>query len=91
MGPITLQNWNHCGLQTKHLRAFVGIGAVPGQESPSLIYCVTLGDNDFSEIQQWDFNTLEQALEFINGRYGEWDFYDLGQGEGGGCGSCSAH
>ena len=91
MGSITFENWNHCGLKTLKLRAFIGMGAVPGSSSPGLIYCVTLSDPDFKEIDQTDFGTLEQALTFINDRYGEWDFYDLRKSEGGGCGSCSAH
>ena len=87
---VTSQNWNHCGFKTRQLRAFVGMGAVPGTKNPSVIYSVTVGDEDFREIYQQDFDALDKALDFINGRYGEWDFYDLGQ-SGGGCGSCSAH
>ena len=90
MDCITPRNWSYCGLRTRQLRAFVGMGAVPGQDSPDIIYCVTVGNEDFQEIHQRDFDTLEQALAFINARYGEWEFYDLRQSEGG-CGSCSAH
>ena len=89
---ITPENWNYCGLRTRQLRAFVAMGAVPGGDSapPDVIYCVTVSDEDFQEIHQRDFDTLEKALSFINVRYGEWEFYDLQEG-GGGCGSCSAH
>ena len=91
MNAITTENWNHCGLKTSKLRVFIGMGAVPGPKSPDLIYCVTVSDGDFQEIHQTDFDTMDRALAFINTRYEKWDFYDLRQGEGGGCGSCSAH
>ena len=93
MDGITLENWGHCGLKSRQLRAFVGMGAIPRGESAdsALVYCVTVGDEDFQEIHQKDFDTLEGAVAFINARYGDWEFYDLGEKSDGGCGSCSAH
>ena len=91
MEQVTDKNWNHCGRKSRQLRAFIGMGALPSEEGPRLLYSIIVSDEEFCEIHQRDCDSLVEALEILNHRYGEWDFYDLQREGGGGCGSCSAH
>ena len=91
MEQITIQNWKHCGVKSGSLKAFIGIGAVPGNPPP-LVYSVTLEDQDFREVYQYDFNNLKDALSCLNNKYGHWEFYDMSKNQSKeGCDSCQAH
>lgn len=90
MEAISLENWAHCGYSSEKLRAVISLTAVP-EDCDKVLYSVTLTDLDDVEICQWDFPRLEGAVDFINEKYGGWDFYDTGAKSGSGCDTCHAH
>ncbi len=95
MQRVGQENWTHTGYKSIDLQALITIGAKPGEDTsaePIIQYFVTLLDLDLNEVFQQGFNELEEALEFINERYGHWDFADREKSsKTSGCDSCAAH
>ena len=91
---MTKENWNYCFYKTKDLKAFISMGAHPidyPDEEIRLIYYVTLSDFLHKEVFQKEFLYLNSAIEFIQKKYGHWEFESLKQSKKTGCESCSAH
>ena len=94
MNNVTEDNWTYCHFKSLQLKAFISFGADPSNVSdgePALIYFVTLTDHDDAEVFQSDFDELNEACDFLNEKYGHWDFIDAEvDNGGGGCGTCAA-
>lgn len=90
---ITQDNWSSTHFVCDPLRAFVSLGAAPGNnDEVEFQYLVTVTDKDFCEVFQSTHHTLEEALLVLNEKYGHWQIHDAGQKLGGdGCSSCAAH
>ncbi len=92
---VNKDNWNHTFYNNNQLKAFISIGAnVDEKEAyePQIIYFVTVTDmEDQKQYFQRQFCDLNSALEFLQNRYGLWNFKDLKSNNLGGCSSCSAH
>jgi hypothetical protein len=86
---LTQDNWTFCQYKSLKSKAFISLGAEPGQDILFFITCIDLKDDQ--ELFQKTFINLKDALSEINRRYGHWHFEDLRQSEDQGCGSCSAH
>ncbi|MBT3584179.1 MAG: hypothetical protein HN509_04695 [Halobacteriovoraceae bacterium] len=82
---LSCDNWTFCHFKSLQLKAFICIGGEPDTDHP--IYSVTTTDEDEQEFFQKDFDQLQSAVEFINGRYGAWEFVDAQNKSG--CDSCS--
>ncbi|MCY4523923.1 MAG: hypothetical protein OXB84_04210 [Halobacteriovoraceae bacterium] len=92
---ITTENWNYCFYKTKDLKAFISLGAIP-EDHPDkddlLVYHVTLSDLSHKEIYQKEFILLDDAIGFIQKKYGNWEFQNLQiQKTDSGCEDCGAH
>ncbi len=100
---ITPDNWTYSVYTLDDLTAQITLGASPNSDQDvQLSYHVTVlkGAPDaqayeIKEVFQASFTQLEQALETINNKYGDWDFIDRlnsdGLSDSSGCGSCAAH
>lgn len=90
---ITTDNWTSSHFFSEPLRAFISLGAAPtSNEGVEFQYLVTLTDKDYQELFQSIHQSLEEALQVLNEKYGEWELRDAGQKSGGdGCDSCAAH
>ena len=87
---ITKENWDFSGYKTKDLQVFITFGADPSNIEECL-YFVTLMNEDFQEIFQKEFRSIDEAINFINKKYSEWEWLDRSGSDAEGCGSCSAH
>ncbi len=91
---ITLGNWNYCHYFTGPLKAMISCGQdfsiieEKGNDA-SLEYYVSVLKEEFTEVFQKSFETLGEAINFINDSYGHWDFKDTSVIETSGCDSCS--
>lgn len=95
MHTLSPSNWNFCSYNSSTIKAFISIGGTPeGEENDQLCYFVNSTSEDFTkQYFQQEFKTIDKALEFINKRYGHWDFVDasIQKDSESGCGSCEAH
>jgi hypothetical protein len=79
---ITSYNWDKSSFESQSLSCFLTYGAEPTQgqvdnlSDISELYSITLTDKEGKEIMQWDYATLELALEDINKKYSHWEFKD---------------
>lgn len=94
MNNITENNWTFCHFKSLQLKAFISFGADPVEDlsaEPALLYFVTLTDHDDAEVFQSDFEKLDLACDFLNEKYGHWEFINAEEDNGGGgCGTCAA-
>jgi hypothetical protein len=94
---INTQNWTFSQYKSSKIRAFISLGGEVGpNEEFQELYLVTTTDEEFTkEFFQKPFRELEKAMEFINNRYGHWDFLNLEKApkssSDSGCSSCAAH
>ena len=72
---INDQNWNYSYFQKSEEKAFVSIGADPGADDILYFVTITKGEH-MEELFSQDFIQLEYALDFINDKYGHWEFID---------------
>lgn len=89
-------NWAYSSYRSEKLQAFISFGGESKEDEDKemiFYYLVTVTNYDFKEIIQQEHIKLEDALAFINERYGHWAFTPsrAEKKEEGGCGSCSAH
>ena len=89
---ITEENWSICQYKSQKLQAFISLCASPSHTENKEFYSVTLTDLEFHEVFQNDFEQLEKAIQFINEKYGHWEFNNLQKsGSDSGCSTCQAH
>ncbi len=92
---VNLKNWNFAHYNSEHFKSFIGmtgdVQEVDGQIRELILYSVTVVDGEDMEVFQRDFSSLKSAIDFINEKYGHWQFNDPTDNSSGGCGSCSAH
>ena len=90
---ISKINWSTSHYFASPLRAFISLGAAPGENNETIIeYNVTVTDSDFIEQSQETYQSLEEALKKINEKYGHWKMIDANEKTAGdGCSSCAAH
>jgi len=96
LNKITRENWTYTYYSTGDLRAFVSLGGRPHPTKPKLVieeFSVTLTQGDeFSELFQNHFESLEEALAVINKRYYSWGHKQLTSPESSAShGGCAAH
>lgn len=96
MEQINAQNCNYSSYTSKNLQVFISFSAAPlkNSEDCQFSYCVTVTNFDFEEVYQKSFTNEEDALQFINQKYGHWEYNATRGGkntDGDGCGSCGAH
>lgn len=68
--------------------SFIGLPDEAGETK--FVYSPTVLDKEEKEVFQRDFDTLEEAIEFINYAYNHWTFIDP-LVKTGGCSTCVAH
>jgi hypothetical protein len=91
---ISTQNWNIAQYQSDNLLAFISIGAGPATEASAveIQYHVTLSNTDYEELFQSSHGSLEEAVETLNLKYGDWKFNSLmKEASDSGCSTCAAH
>ncbi len=94
---INENNWTYTQYQSKPLRAFVSLGAIPVEDINGALevqyqYLVTMTDEDYIELFQSTHLSLNEAIKVINEKYGHWDFNETNsKNSGDGCSSCAAH
>jgi hypothetical protein len=90
---ISKINWSTSHYFASPLRAFISLGAAPGENNQTIVeYNVTVTDSDFVEQSQETFQSLEEALTKINEKYSHWKMIDANEKTtGDGCSSCAAH
>jgi hypothetical protein len=91
---INQENWNYSFFKQNQHKAFISFCAQPieNTEEISVQYAITVTDSDDNEIFQQNYHELKDAVEQINERYQNWDFFNLAErSDGDGCGTCSAH
>ena len=94
---VNSENWSFSQYKSSRIRAFISLGGEPGDENDfQELYLVTTTNEDYTkEFFQKPFYILENALQFLNSRYGHWEFLDLkitpNGTDTGGCGDCAAH
>ncbi|OIQ20724.1 MAG: hypothetical protein BM556_01935 [Bacteriovorax sp. MedPE-SWde] len=86
---LNLTNWNYSYYNSEHFKALISIVGAQNNDEVALMYCPTVLDEEDTEIFQKDFLKLEDAISFINNKYGHWSFIDPTMKDG--CSSCSAH
>ena len=93
MNAIDAKNWNFCLYESLDLKSFIALNAVfVPPDGVKFLYCVTVSEGDRKEIFQKDFEIVEDACRFINGRYSHWKLTNLEDvSHHKGCSSCQAH
>ena len=93
---ISENNFRTCYFAQGDLKAFVSMGAEPHAEIPGEIidlFFATLARDQHGDIEQECFEELQLALNWVNSRFGHWDFTDMAKkvATKSGCSSCVAH
>lgn len=90
MNKLTIKNWNYSHFNSEHFKALISIVGEESEGEVLLKYCPTVLNEEEIEVFQKDFDSLEEAIDFANNKYGHWSFTDPTQKEGG-CSTCEAH
>lgn len=87
---FTVTNWNYCQKIKEGKKIILTMSASPEK---NLFYSAVMVENEYREISSKDFLTLNQACEYLNNEFLDWEFHDLSQTKksDSGCGSCVAH
>lgn len=94
---INENNWTYTQYQAKPLRAFISLGATPVEMPDGTLevqyqYFVTMTDEEYIELYQSSYLSLNEALKSVNERYGHWEINETNsKNAGDGCSSCAAH
>lgn len=91
---MTQQNWSYSFFKHEQNKAFISFCAQPADntEEVTVLYAITVVDGDDNEIFQQSYVMLSEALNQINQRYKQWDYYNLSErSDSNGCATCSAH
>lgn len=94
-------NWMTSYFKNADLKAFIALSAEPifKEDDPSEIatvetlYSLTLTNKDGEELYQESFIHLEEAIDELHSRYGQWQLVEMAKtlNDGDGCSSCAAH
>lgn len=93
-------NWMTSYFKNLDLKAFIALSAEPvfkdsGEEVVAVetLYALTLTNKDGEELFQESFQHLEEAIDELHLRYGEWQLVEMAKtlNDGDGCSSCAAH
>lgn len=94
-------NWMTSYFKHQDLKAFIALSAEPvfknGNEQEVVDietqYALTLTNKDGEELFQELFTHLEEALDELSLRYGQWQLVEMAKtlNDGDGCSSCAAH
>ena len=89
---VGINNWGHCHFASGDYKVSISIGANYAQESePQVVYFINKYQKD-ELIHQISVETIEEAVNFINSHYSEWEFIDLEKKlHDSGCSTCRAH
>jgi hypothetical protein len=87
---VSIDNWTFTHFISQDLKAFIALGGEMKQDQVEILYNVTVLGDENKEVFVKSFQELEQAILFINQRYGHWSTLD-GRVAAQGCGTCSAH
>ena len=88
---FTLRNWNYSFYNSDSYKALISIVANPSESNEvEYLYCPTVLDGENREVFQKDFDSLANAIEFMNKSYSHWKFIDPSSSDKG-CTTCSAH
>jgi hypothetical protein len=89
---ITQENWNRTRYKSSNLLALISFGAEPLQNGEIQdLYSVLVTNEDYEEVSEQVFKSLEEAISSINLRFASWELVDLAQKSDSGCDSCAAH
>lgn len=97
LAKVNETNWNYTYFSSNPLRAFISLGADAienemGVVESKVFYFLTVSDGEYGEIFQSAHETIEEALELLNTKYGHWEIKEaLGKSDGDGCSTCAAH
>lgn len=88
---VNLTNWNYSYYNSEFFKAMISFTGVPvGENDMKFVYSPTVLDKEEKEVFQMDFDTLEEAISYLNSSYSHWTFIDP-LIKTGGCSSCAAH
>ena len=89
---INAENWKLARFSEGETLAFISLGAAPASNGEiEYIYSLIVSNNDYQELSEQCFDTLDHALDAINNRFSHWKLTFLGEKAEGGCGDCAAH
>ena len=89
MSTVNEDNWPFCHYAAGPLAASLTLGG-DGEGTPRTYFLVKVTKEETQEVFQREFCTQEEAVAFMNERYGHWDFVDTtAPVETGGCSSCA--
>ena len=84
---INQQNWTYSRYELNQVATSISLGG----NHTGICYSVSSFDQEhLKDLNSRDFNSLSEAISYINTEFEEWEFKDLTQSSGG-CESCEAH
>jgi hypothetical protein len=93
MEKISPPDWNSCYFSRQGLKAFISLGAEWSGGAVQEFYYINLCDEEWATIFQERHDSIDDACQKLNERYGHMELVDQRQStqEAGGCSSCQAH
>ena len=89
---LTTDNWKKMEFRNGSLRSILSFGMSPDFQDE---YIHTVCDEDYQEIYEAIFTSLDEALVFMNDRYRSWALLlrggQVATEEASGCSTCAAH
>jgi hypothetical protein len=93
MKQITKENWKINRFKTANKICFISLGAdLDSSNDLKYLYSVITSDLEYVEISEQVFDSIDQALHYINENYSHWELFSLSTPVSeDGCSSCVAH